>query len=109
MKDELLHYKIRSKIKKIKGKLIAFQINFPKTRIDNIQYIISLPKNSVELKLNLTIKGRKNKKSLLDEKKAPFMGDISPEEILKLQVEDLILDVIAHYRDFNFDAFTNPG
>lgn len=104
--EELRKYGIKSKLKRIKSKLITFQVNFPKSRIDNFHYMICLPKDSFELRLKLRIRGRRNKKSVIEEKELPFMKDVLPSDILRLKKEDLIQDVIRHFRNFNFDALT---
>ncbi|MFQ5721248.1 MAG: hypothetical protein ACE5GI_01990 [Candidatus Aminicenantales bacterium] len=105
--DELKKYKIKSKIKKTKNKNIAFQINFPSSNIDNLTYIIYLPKNSIELKLKLRLKGRKSKNSLPEVKEELFMPQVKPEELLKLPKEEIIQDVIEHYKNFTYQTFTD--
>lgn len=104
--EELENYRITSKIKKDRGKSITFQINFPKSKVENFLYIIVFPKNSLELQLKLLIKGRKNINSPTDCTESRFMKDVAPAEILKLKKEDLIQDVIEHYRNFCFKAAT---
>lgn len=104
--EELENYRITSKIKKDKGKSITFQINFPKSKVENFLYIIMFPKNSLELQLKLSIRGRKNINSPMDGTEGRFMKDVAPAEILKLKKEDLIQDVIEHYRNFCFKAAT---
>ena len=104
--EELRRYGVKSKLRRIRGKLIAFQVNFPKSGIDNFHYLVCLPKGSFELRLKLRIRGRKSKKSAIEEKELPFMKEVLPADILKLKKEDLILDLIKHYRNFNFEALT---
>ena len=103
LKEELRKYGIKSEYKIKKRKWISFEVKFPKSRIDNFHYIIILPRNSVELKLKLRTRGRRNKKSLIEEKVEIFMKDVLPSEILKLPKEDLIMDVIKHYRNFSYE------
>jgi hypothetical protein len=98
---------INSKSKRTKGKSVTLQINFPGTRIENFQYVIYLPKNSLELKLKLKLRGRKNSRSLAEEQEYAFMEKTGPEDILKLKKEDVIQDIIRHYRKFTFEALTN--
>ena len=98
---------ISSKSKRTKGKSVALQINFPGTRIENFQYIIYLPKNSLELKLGLKLRGRKNSRSLAEEQEYPFMENVGPKDILKLKKEDVIQDIIRYYRKFTFEALTD--
>lgn len=105
--EDLENYRITSKIKKDKGKSITFQINFPKSKVENFLYIIIFPKNSLELQLKLSIRGRKDINSPMEgTKEGLFMKDVAPSEILKLKKEDLIQDVIEHYRNFCFKAAT---
>lgn len=103
LSEELRKYGIKSEYKIKKKKWISFEVKFPKSRIDNFHYIIILPKNSVELKLKLRTRGRRTKKSLIEEKVEIFMKDVLPSEILKLPKEDLIMDVIKHYRNFCYE------
>jgi hypothetical protein len=103
LSEELKKYGIKSEYKIKKRKWISFEVKFPKSRIDNFHYIIILPKNSIELKLKLRTRGRRTKKSLIEEKVEIFMKDVLPSEILKLPKEDLILDVIKHYRNFSYE------
>ena len=106
LSEELRKYGIKSKYQMKKQKWISFEVKFPKSRIDNFHYIISLPKNSVELKLKLKTRGRRTKRSLIEEKEEPFMKDVLPSEVLKLPKEDLIMDVIKHYRNFTYEILT---
>jgi hypothetical protein len=76
--------------------------------VDNFHYIISLPKNSIQLKLNLKIRWRKTKKSIAEEKDLPFMKDVFPSEILKISKENLITDVIKQYKNFTYKAYAKP-
>ncbi len=106
LQEEFRQYAIRSKIVHQRGRSIALSINFSKSRIENLQYIILLPKQSLELRLKLKIRGRKNKSSPFQTKELPFMEKIPAREILKLEKTELIQDVIEHFRHFNFEAFT---
>lgn len=106
--EELKNYKISSRVKKSRGKWISFQINFPKSRIENVQYMILLPKNQLELKLHLQLRGRATKRSPLEAREQEFMEGVPPKEILRFKKEDVIQDVIEHYRSFNFEATTRP-
>jgi len=106
--EELRVYGLKSKCVRSKKESIAFIINFPKSGIDNFRYVIYLPKNSLELNLKLRIRGIKNKKSPILEKEELFMEKVRPLDVLKLKKEDIINDVIEHYRCFNFEANTRP-
>lgn len=108
LSEELKSYGIKSKVRREKGKSIAFEVNFPKSRVDNFQYIIRLPNNALDLNLRLLIRGKKNKKSQIEEKEVPFMKHIKPSDILKLPKEELILDVIKQYKKFISEALIYP-
>lgn len=105
--DELKIYKIKAKFKRTRDS-IHFWMNFYRSNIDDFHYIISLPKNSIELKLKLTMKGRPNKKSPLIEKEELFMKDTESSEVLKLKLEDLIKDILDQYRKFKYEALSKP-
>ena len=109
LSEELRKYGIKSKYRIKKKKWISLEVKFPKSRIDNFHYIIILPKNSIELKLKLRVRGRRTKRSLIEEKEDFFMKDVLPSEILKLPKEDLIQDVIKHYRNFSYEILTKNG
>lgn len=98
---------IKSRSKRTRGKSVTFQINFPGSRIDNFHYVICLPKNSVELRLTLRIRGRKNVHNALVERESPFMDSVEPSGVLKLKKEDIICDVIRHYREFVLESLTS--
>ena len=106
--EALKEFKIKAKSQRTKGKSITFQTNFTGMRIDNFQYTIILPKNSIELRLKLQIRGRRDSRSVMEKKEAPFMESVSPQGLLKLKKEDIIQDVIGHYRNFIFASLTSP-
>lgn len=108
LSEALDHFDITSKSKRAKGKSVTFLISFPGSRIDNFLYSICLPKNSVEMRLTLRIGGRKNKKNIMEEKTSAFMDSINPAGVLKLKKEDVIVDIIRHYRDFVLESLTSP-
>jgi hypothetical protein len=105
--EALKEFRIKAKFQRTRGKSITFQTNFPGLRIENFQYIIFLPKNSVELRLKLQIKGRMNSRSVMEKREEPFMESVSPKGVLKLKKEDIIKDVIGHYRNFILTALTS--
>jgi hypothetical protein len=108
LEEEFKQHSIRTSIKRRRGRTMEFYIFFPKSRIDNFQYVIQLPKNALELTLKLKIRGRKNRSSPFQENELPFMEKIAPGDILKMEKTTLIQDVIEFYRQFNFQAFTAP-
>ncbi|MFW6123752.1 MAG: hypothetical protein ACOC5G_00870 [Acidobacteriota bacterium] len=104
LEDELIQYGIKSKIIKIKGKSIAFQINFGKSRIGHFKYVISLPPGSLNLRLKLKLRGRRTKKSEAEEEEVDFMKEVNPNNILDLDKEEIIQDVIEKYRNFIYKS-----
>ena len=108
LSEELKKYRIKSKVKKEKGKWIAFKMNFPGSRVENFHYVIRLPHNALDLKLTLLIRGRKDKKSPIEEKEVPFMKKVKPSDVLKLPKEELIEDVIRQYKKFIYEALVHP-
>jgi hypothetical protein len=90
------------------GKSISFEMNFPKSGVDNFHYVIRLPNNALDLKLRLLIRGRKSKKGQIEETEEPFMKNIKPSDVLKLPKEELIQDVIRHYKKFIYEALIHP-
>jgi hypothetical protein len=108
LSEELRNYGIKSKVRKEKGKSISFEMNFPKSGVDNFHYVIRLPNNALDLKLRLLIRGRKSKKGQIEETEEPFMENIKPSDVLKLPKEELIQDVIRHYKKFIYEALIHP-
>jgi hypothetical protein len=106
LQEELQEYNLRCRIKHERGRSITLSIFFPKSRIENFQYIIRLPKNALELTLKLKIRGRKNTSTPFQESEHPFMEKVEPRNVLKLEKSALLQDVIEHFRHFNFEAFT---
>ncbi|MFC2157152.1 hypothetical protein ACFLT9_04885 [Acidobacteriota bacterium] len=86
---------------------ITFQINFGRTQIENFQYTLFLPKNSVELVLKLKIRGRVERSDPLEEKEEPLTRKLIDTEPLKWQQSDLIQDLIEHYRIYRFKSLTS--
>ena len=108
LSEELKRQKIKSRFKKNRKKFIDFQINFPGSRLDHFHYTILLPKNSVQLKLTLNIRGRKNRESQLENKEMPFMEGIQPSDLLRMPKEKIIQDVIDHYKAFIYETIAVP-
>lgn len=106
--DELKKYQIKSRFKREKKRYIDFQINFQGSRIDHFHYIVRLPENSIDLKLKLQIKGRRNKNSRLESREESFMPEVKPLELLKLAKEEIIQDVIEYYRNFIYGSMAQP-
>ena len=71
------------------GKSITLRINFPKSRVDKFHYVIFLPKNSLELMVRLKIRGRKDKRSPVQEENMPFLEEPQPKDVFKINKSDL--------------------
>lgn len=107
LQAELAPYDVRSRFEKSRNSSIQFDICFPGTKNVQFQYKIVLPKNSVELKLKILIRGRNRPNNEFQSNEKDFMPGKEPKEVLKLNKEDLILDIIEHYRDFAYEALTS--
>jgi hypothetical protein len=105
--EEMKEYGIKVRFRKEKSRAIHLDLSFPDSKIDNFHYRIVLPRNSLELKLRLVLKGRKGKRVPLEEKADDFMKGLAPAAVMKLAKEDLIRDIIERYRDFNLTALTS--
>jgi hypothetical protein len=101
---EFLQYKVKSRSWQVKGRSIHFEIRFPRSQTDQFHYILWMPKNSIELKLKLTIRSRKTPLSPLEERTLPFIEKVPPKEILALDKDSLAQDVIARYKKFLYEA-----
>jgi hypothetical protein len=104
LKEELLLYKVGSKIQNIKGLSISFQTNFVKSSISQFHYMVYLPKNSIQLVLYSRVGGRKNKKGGVEMNEEHFMDGIVPSAVMDITQEDFIYEVIQHYRNFLFTS-----
>lgn len=106
--EELREYGIKAKFWTLKGKSISLQLSFPHSKVDNFYYIISLPKNSIQLKLRLQIRGRRTERSSLKEIEADFSEKFAPAKVMKIAKEELIESVIEFYKNFTYEAQTTP-
>ncbi|MGA2361473.1 MAG: hypothetical protein ABSG73_03340 [Candidatus Aminicenantales bacterium] len=106
--EEIASFGVKARIQKAKGRDIRLSLSFPGRKDEQFHYKISIPSNSVELRLALVTKGRKNLTSDYKTTEEAFMPDLSPAEVLKLTKDDVILDVLEHYRNFSYEALTSP-
>ncbi|OGD19795.1 MAG: hypothetical protein A2W03_17505 [Candidatus Aminicenantes bacterium RBG_16_63_16] len=106
LEEELKTYEIRAKHSISKGRSISLQVDFPRSKTDHFHYAIVLPKNSVELKLQARVRGRREPNGPLLESLEPFMPGILPDKVMKITREDLISAVIARYRDFIIESMS---
>jgi hypothetical protein len=105
---ELKGYEIKTRHRIRKGGAIGLTIFFRTSRVDHFQYAILLPKNSVEMRLRLRLRGRKTPKTPLQEKIEAFLPGVLPDQVMKISKEDLIKDIISRYRDFAYESLTSP-
>ena len=108
LEEELKSYQIRAKHAIGKGRSVGLQLSFPRSKDDHFHYTIVLPKNSVELKLQVLVRGRRTPGGPFEEKREPFLPGTPPEKMIKLAKEDLLAAVIARYRDFVLESMS-PG
>jgi hypothetical protein len=106
--EEIASYGVKLRFQKSKGRDIRVSLSFSGSKDEQFQYKIVLPKNSVELRLALATKGRKNLKTDFKTEEVPFMPGLSAAAVLKMTKEDVILDILQHYRDFSYKALTSP-
>ena len=78
-----------------------------RSKTDNFHYRIVLPKTPSSSSSKLVTKGRRSRKSSLDEKLEDFMCHVTPADVLKISKEDLIRDILEHYKDYNYEALTS--
>jgi hypothetical protein len=105
--EELKEYKIRSKFWTDTGKCTGIRLDFPNSRVPSFSYIISLPKNSVQMKLRLQVKGRTSSDGASQEEDGVFMERVAPEKIMKVGKEDLINDILEHFKDYVLTTMTS--
>jgi hypothetical protein len=105
--EELKEYKIKSKFWTETGKSTGIRMDFPNSRVPSFHYIISLPPNSVQMLLRLRIKGRVPPEGASKDIDKAFMESIPPEKVLKIGKEELIADIIEHFKDFVYAAMTS--
>lgn len=105
--EALKNYGLRTWYRKEKSNLIRFDISFLRSKEVQFSYSLYLPPNSIQMKLKLIIRGRREKDSPMKEWIEPFFENISPENLLSLSKEELIEDILNHYRDFMIKALTS--
>lgn len=106
--DELALHGVKSRHQKTRVPDIRFIICFPGTKEDQFHYRVSLPKNAVDLRLKLTIRGRRTPKAEYQVSEEVFLPDRDAAEILKMDKTEVIFDVIEYYRKFCYEALTSP-
>ena len=106
--EEMKEYKIKCKFWTGKGKSTGIQFDFPSSGVDRFHYIILLPKNSVQMKLRLQIKGRKSPKAPLEESEEAFMEGVPADKVIKISKEELLNNIVECFRNYTYEALTSP-
>jgi hypothetical protein len=107
LSEEMKQYKIKCKFWTRKGKSTGIQFDFPSSGVDSFHYIISLPKNAVQMKLRLQIKGRKSPQAGLEESEEAFMEKVPPDKVMKISKEELLNDIVERFRNYTYQALTS--
>ena len=108
LSGELKAKGVRSKIRKHKSRSIGMEIRIPGPRPGWFEYSLTLPRNSVDLKMTLRTRGRWADRTEAEETVEAFMESADSARVLKTAKEDIILDVIERYRDFVYAGLTSP-
>ncbi|NTV80869.1 MAG: hypothetical protein HGA24_05535 [Candidatus Aminicenantes bacterium] len=106
--DELARYRIKSEHHNVKGRSIRFTILFPGSKDEQFHYSISLPKNSVELRLKLQIKARRSPKTEYQATDEDFMPELFPFKVLRMDKDEVVADIVKHYTGFCYTTLTSP-
>ena len=102
--EEFGRYEIRCRSAWVKGSSIQFEIRFPRSKEDHFHYALWLPKNVVELKMKLTLRGRKAPGGPMEEKTMAFIAKAPAAEILRIDKDVLAQDVVARYKKFLYET-----
>jgi hypothetical protein len=101
---EFRRFDVKTRYRTRKGISTHLEIRFPKSRVDQFHYILWVPKNAVELKLKLTVRGRRTPSGPLEEKTVPLIQKVAAKEILKLEIDALAQDIVARYQKLLFEG-----
>jgi hypothetical protein len=105
--EELKAYGVRSKSWSVRGRSICLRLSLRASQLDGFDYMISLPRNSVEMKLRLSLRGRRTPKGPLKQKEERFMAGIPPDRVMKISREELIADIIERYKDLTLEILSS--
>jgi len=107
LSEEMKEYKIKAKFWTETGKSAGIRLDFPNSRVPSFHYIISLPQNFVQMKLRLRVKGPTSPDGPSQDIEKAFMESVPPEKILKFGKEELLDDIIEHFKNYVFAALTS--
>jgi len=105
--EEMKEYKIKVKFWTETGKSSGIRLDFPNSHVPSFHYIIALPQNSVEMKLRLQVKGRTSPDGPSQDMEEVFMESVPPEKVMKIGKEELLNDIIEHFKNYVFAALTS--
>ena len=101
-------YKIKCKFWTRKGRSTGIEFDFPSSGVNSFHYIILLPKNAVQMKLRLQIKGRKSPQAALEEFEEAFMEGVPADKVIKISKEELLNNIVECFRNYTYEALTSP-
>ncbi len=104
--EEMKEYKIKTKFWTETGKSTGIRMDYPNSRVPSFYYIISLPQNSVQMKLSLQVKGRTSLDGPSQETVGVFMESVPPEKVMKIGKEELLDDIVEQFKNYVFAAMT---
>jgi hypothetical protein len=104
--EEMKEYKIKTKFWTQAGKSTGIRMDFPNSRVPDFYYIISLPQNSVQMKLALQVKDRASSDGTSKVTEGIFMESVPPEKVMKIGKEELLDDIVEHFKNYVFAAMT---
>jgi hypothetical protein len=107
LSGEMRQYKVKCKFWTRKGKSTGIQFDFPGSGVSSFQYVVSLPKNAVQMKLRLQLKGRKSAQAPLEESEETFMEKVPPDKVMKISKEELLNDIVERFRNYIYQALTS--
>jgi hypothetical protein len=105
--EEMKQYKVRCKFWTRRGKSTGIHFDFPGSGANSFQYVISLPKNAIQMKLRLQIKGRKSAQAPLEESEETFMEKVLPDKVMKISKEELLNDIVERFRNYIYQSLTS--
>jgi len=107
LSEELKAYGVRAKHWAVRGRSICLRLSSRGSQLDGFDYAISLPRNAVEMKLRLSLRGRRTPRGPLKQKEEIFMAGIPPDRVMKITKEELIADIIERYKDFTLEILSS--
>lgn len=105
--EEMKTYRVKSKFWTQKGSSTGIEFDFPGGGVDSFHYVIVLPKNAVQLKLRLQLKGRISPRTPLEESEEAFMEKVPPDRVLKISKEELLSDIVERFRNYIYAVLTS--